>query len=108
MSHKHVTCPWDLVLCEKGRIYDLSVFHGDKSTTNREKKRDGERKEGAKGSENMASNKTKMGGDEKQYNFIDDRNEEYFVDERVTGVTTGGRAVLRTKQRKKIWLHREK
>jgi hypothetical protein len=34
----------------------------------------------------MASNKMKLGRDEKQYNFIDDRNEEYFVDERVTGV----------------------
>jgi hypothetical protein len=35
----------------------------------------------------MTSNKLKMGRDEKQYNFIDDRNEEYFVDEKVSGVT---------------------
>jgi hypothetical protein len=34
----------------------------------------------------MVSNKMKMGRDEKQYNFIDDRNEEYFVGERVTEV----------------------
>jgi hypothetical protein len=40
LRHKHFTCPWDLVLCEKGKIYDVSVLYSDKSTTNREKKRD--------------------------------------------------------------------
>jgi hypothetical protein len=29
----------------------------------------------------------KMGRDEKQYNFIDDRNEEYFLAERGAGLT---------------------
>jgi hypothetical protein len=56
--------------------------------------------------ENMASNKMKMGRDGKQYNFIDDRNEEYFLDERGTGLT-GWKAVLRMKQSNEIWHQRE-
>jgi hypothetical protein len=45
LRQKHVTYPWDLVLCEKGTLHEVSAFRSDKRTTNRKTKKRDETKE---------------------------------------------------------------